>query len=206
MGTDPTAEELAAAAQAGSKDGFTRLVERFEGPLYNFVLLRIGDAGEAEELVQETFLRAWSRIGSYRPRWRFATWLFTIARRLAASHHRVRRPRPTSGAALDALTTGGGDPSSALDDREERSRVWDLAKRVLTEDQRSALWLRYAEDLSVQEIAEVLGRRTSTVRVLMFRARARLAEHLEPERVAGSSAPAATVPELRWSPQRIPEA
>ena len=78
---------------------------------------------------------------------------------------------------------------------EERSRVWELAERVLTEDQRSALWLRYAEDLSVQEIAEVLGRRATTVRVLMFRARQKLAEHLEPARV-----------EVGWIRRRVSEA
>ena len=61
---------------------------------------------------------------------------------------------------------------------ELRRGLWDLAARVLSEEQRDALWLRYAEDLPPLEIARVLDRRPSTVRVLLFRARARLAEHL----------------------------
>ena len=177
MGTDPTAEELAAAAQAGSKDGFTRLVERFEGPLYNFVLLRIGDAGEAEELVQETFLRAWSRIGSYRPRWRFATWLFTIAHRLAITNGRHRQREVGWSDGREVPTVDRDDPGRAVADRELCGLIWETAERILTESQRTVLWLRYAEELSNRDIARVLGRSQISVRVTLFRAREALATH-----------------------------
>ena len=89
---EPTPEELACLAQAGSSESFARLVERFTDPLYNFLALRTPNPADAEELVQETFLRAWHRLDRYDREWRFSTWIFTIAKRLATSGWRRARP------------------------------------------------------------------------------------------------------------------
>ena len=78
-----SSEELACRAQAGSLPSFAKLVERYQGRLYNFLLRRVGHADDAEDLAQDTFVRAWERIDRYRTTWRFSTWLFTIGSRLA---------------------------------------------------------------------------------------------------------------------------
>ena len=169
-GSNGAAEELAHQAQAGSSVAFSRLVERFERPLFRFLLVYTQSPADAEELAQETLVRAWEKLDRYRGDWKFSTWLFTIARRQAASHFRARvrsAQQPVPG----DLQGPAPDPSQAMSDRELRENLWDLARRVLTEEQRSALWLRYAEDLPTAEIATVLGRRESAVRVLLFRAR-----------------------------------
>ena len=157
-----------------------RLVERFERSLFNFLNMRVGNPDDAEELTQETFLRAWQQIARYDSRWMFSTWLFTLGKRLAASRYRKLTLRASADEGLPDLS-GGEDPHSAASRSEESSNLWAIASRVLSPDQRSALWLRYAEELSIKQIARVLGKRETTVRVVLFRARERLAPCLSPD-------------------------
>jgi RNA polymerase sigma-70 factor (ECF subfamily) len=172
-------EDLVRRAQTGSSAAFGELVARYESPLFNFLLRRMASAEDAEEIAQDAFVRAWQKLDTYDPRWSFSTWLFTLARRLAATRTRSTRPSPKGHDALDGLSVHA-DPGRALTETEERANLWSIADRVLESDQRSALWLRYAEDLSVAEIAEVLGRSSVSVRVLLFRARGKLAQFLAP--------------------------
>jgi len=178
LSPDDLVERLVRSAQAGSKVAFDALVERYAGALFNFLNLRIGSAADAEEVAQETFLRAWQKIERYDSRWSFSTWLFTLGKRLAASRLR-RSTLPT--VALDAAdqVTDAHEPSRLACDREESRNLWDLATRILNPDQRSVLWLRYAEDLPIDQVARILGRRATTVRVLLFRARAKLAQRMQ---------------------------
>ena len=170
---------LARGAASGRREDFGELARRFEAPLFRYLLALCGSREDAEELTQETLLRAWRNMGRYDPHWRFSTWLFTLGRRLSISRHRRRRTPEGVRVELDSLA-GSADPRSALAEREGRDQLWSLAERVLGEEQRSALWLRYAEDLSAEEIARIQGRRAGAVRVALHRARLLLAEHLDP--------------------------
>jgi RNA polymerase sigma-70 factor (ECF subfamily) len=171
-------EELARRARAGSKECFSELVRRFDATIYSFLWVRTGCPQDARELAQETFLRAWRKLGHYDPSRRFSTWLFTLARHAAVGHLR-RAPRPVAAEhAPEMQGTREASPEHEASRREELGRLWSLAARVLKDEQRSALWLRYGEDLPIPEIARVLGRRESTVRVQLFRARERLALEL----------------------------
>ncbi len=171
-------EDLALAARAGETSAFEALVARFEGSLYSFLRVRTGNAAEAEELAQDAFLRAWERLARYDPRWRFSTWLFTLARNLAVSRARSHKMRAVGEEEL-ASVSAGADPALIAAERDEHANVWGIATRVLSPEQRSALWLRYGEDLSIEEVASVLRKNRVTVRVLLFRAREALAAHLE---------------------------
>ena len=167
-------------------EAFALLVALFETRLFNFILRKVGHRGDAEDLTQETFLRAWRRIGSYRARWRFSTWLYTIAARLAISH--ARRP---SGAVLRAEDEPAIErPGQA----EDQSSIWQLVDEVLTEEQRTAVWLRYVEDMAIGEIAMVLGKSDVAVRVMLFRARSVLARHLAPQMKPEAERPAPPAP------------
>jgi RNA polymerase sigma-70 factor (ECF subfamily) len=174
-------EDLVRRARTGSSTAFEALVARYESPLFNFLLRRTASAEDAEEIAQDAFVRAWTKLESYDPRWSFSTWLFTLARRLAATRERSRPPRVDGNEALDHVSVHA-DPGGALSATEESASLWSIADRILDRDQRSALWLRYAEDVSVGEIAEVLGRTSVSVRVMLFRARVRMAKVLEPAR------------------------
>lgn len=191
-GTRPhaSAEALALEAQGGSVQAFEALVERYEAPLYRFLWMRTHDAAAAEDLTQEAFLRAWQKLAHYDSRWRFSTWLYTLAERLCISARRAhgRGPPLTSSEAVLASLPAGQDPAHAAAERDEGCALWETATRILRPEERSALWLRYAEDLSMEEIGAVLGRPAVTVRVLLFRARGRLADALESDTERGVSA------------------
>jgi RNA polymerase sigma-70 factor (ECF subfamily) len=174
-------EDLVRRARTGSSAAFGELVERFESPVFNFLLRRAPSAEDAEELAQDTFVRAWKRLDRYDARWSFATWLYALARRLSATRNRRAAPAIEGGEALGDVPVLA-DPGRELARTEERANLWSIADRVLDDDPRSALWLRYAEDLSIEEIAQVLGRSQVSVRVMLFRARAKLGKALEPAR------------------------
>jgi RNA polymerase sigma-70 factor, ECF subfamily len=173
-----TAEQLAVRAQAGGAEAmtaFSELVERYNGRLYNFLLRRLSPA-DAEDVAQEAFIRAWQRIGLYDPRYRFSTWLFTIATRLAISHGRSsQRLRSLESSDRPGL---GMEPGAAASGEESRSRMWAIVGEHLTSDQLTAVWLRYVEELTITEIARVMGRTPVGVRVMLFRARNLLADRL----------------------------
>lgn len=175
---DTTPEELAQRAQRGSRAAYSDLVRVFEARLYNFLLRRTGSPSDAEDLAQEAFIRAWQRIGTYRSEWRFSTWLFTIASRLAASQR--RRPTVRAGAVFDDQAAPPA-PIRFRDDRASRARVWVIVEETLGPVQQTALWLRYVEGMAVRDIARVMGRTQVSVRVMLFRCRASLAESLREE-------------------------
>jgi RNA polymerase sigma factor (sigma-70 family) len=184
--SDLSPEELARRVQGGSSACFAELVGRFEGRLFNFLLRRVPASADAEDLTQDTFVRAWQRIDTYDPSRRFSTWLFTIAARLASSHRRTfaRDSRRRAGANSAAEAP---DPARHAGQREHSGRVWELVDEALNSDQRSAIWLRYVEDMPITEIARVLGKSSVAVRVALFRARRALADRLDPDAAGRAS-------------------
>lgn len=181
--SERTDEELACRAQAGSLPSFAELVRRWESRLFNFVLRRTSGLvlshADAEDITQDAFVRAWQRIGDYRPgpRRRFSTWLFTIASRLAVDHARERgvAQRHQHAVALRRNHLAEGpDPFNSSAEIQDGAQLWTLASQTLSDDQHAAMWLRYAEDLTMAEIARVLGRTQIGVRVMLHRARATL--------------------------------
>jgi len=163
-------------ARTGDASAFEGLVRKYHTRVEHFVRRRGVGAGDVEDLAQETFLRAWRSISAFDPggRARFSTWLFTIASRVASTHLRDAR---TAERALRSIM-----PTAAACAQEKVAAcdvdLWGLADRVLGPETRSALWLRYAEDLSPEEIAHVLQRSGVSVRVMLMRGRARLAKEL----------------------------
>jgi RNA polymerase sigma-70 factor (ECF subfamily) len=172
-------EQLAVRAQGGSVQAYSVLVARFQERLFNFLLRRVKTSADAEDLTQEAFVRAWQRIATYSPQWKFSTWLFTIAIRLAVSEsRRPQRPMERLGDVPVSVPALSG---SRLVAREERGRIWALVGEVLSVDQQAAVWLRYVEDMAITDIARVMGRSQVAVRVMLFRARALLAARMRPE-------------------------
>ena len=147
---------------------------RFGKRLFQFLHHRTGNAQDAEDLVQDTFVKAYKNIHRYRDSWKFSTWLFTIAARLANSHY--RRTRPSR--AVGHIESGKSEPVDALDQQVTQQGLWALA-RGLSMNQYRALWLRYAEDMSIKEIALVMRKSQVNVRVLLYRARINLAKKLQ---------------------------
>lgn len=175
--TEPTNEELACRAQRGCATSFERLLRRFQTPVLHF-LQRRGHAAEAEDLTQDTFLRAYENLRRYDPRWRFSTWLFTIARRTSLNARRRKRP-VADPAAIASAVSSNRPPLDVLTQSESRRRLWDLAARLLSEEQWTVLWLHYVEEMPLREVAKVVNRSRPAVKVSLFRARRKLAAELD---------------------------
>jgi len=177
-------------AGRGDRAAFRALVEKYQGPVTNFLHHLVADQGQAEELAQEVFLRVFRAAPRYRPDARFTTWLYRIATNLALNALRARKRRPT--VPLDDLgpDEGGGRSQSATAPREARpdealerdelARWVGLAVRSLPERQRIAVVLHRFEGLSYQAIAEVMSSSPDAVDALLRRAKDALRDALAP--------------------------
>ncbi len=176
--SESTDTMLAKSARAGSRADFALLVERYQKRLFRLMRMRAETLEDAEDLLQEVFLRSWTRLQQFDPTRPFAPWLYALAVRLAVSRGRKPRLPAATDRELHELTSPD-NPADIVDQQEQRRNLWDLALTVLGPDPRTVLWLFYSEGLSTLEIGEILGKREDAVRAMLFRARNRLASHLE---------------------------
>jgi len=186
-GLNLTDEELAARAAAGSRPSFEELVSKYSLRLFHFLRSRSGSDEDVEDLVQETFLKAYRNIGRYDSERRFSTWLYTIALRLSISRHRSRRERPLPLGPEGPEHPSPGPQESLISKEESREAgsLWLIA-RTMKANEYEVLWLRYAEEMPVKEIARAMKRSLVGVRVLLHRSRVKLGKKLrEPSPAAG---------------------
>ena len=159
---------------------FDRLVHEHQRRVYRVLLAFTRDHDAAETLTQECFLRAFERRHTYRGEARIGTWLIQIALNLARDHHRSRRAhfwrrlfRPRRIGDLTMPTLEIADPSPAADRaviaRQRLAVVW-AAVDGLAPRQRTCFLLRFVEELSLEDIAEVMGVKVGTVKVHLTRA------------------------------------
>ncbi|GAB4255227.1 MAG: sigma-70 family RNA polymerase sigma factor [Thermoleophilia bacterium] len=168
---EPSADELRRAA-AGDERMLDDLVRAYYGPVYNYLYRLVGDAGEAEDLAQEVFLRMARRVGGFGGRARFSTWLFQIARNAGIDH--LRR-REAERARLPAVLEPLRSSRDAVGEYEEAQLVWSCIG-TLNEDLRSALLLRDLLGFSYREIAEILESTLATVKWRIYAAREQVQE------------------------------
>lgn len=174
-------ESLVARVLDGDRQAFAGLVLGFERPLFGF-LGRMGlDQAHAEEVAQETFLRAWQHLAEYRAaRGAFSTWLFTIARRLAVNEltrASSRYERPFD-AADDVPACELPGPSDALIEAEKITRL-RAALLALPLPDRSVLALAYVRQLDLEAISRIEHCSSGSVKTRLHRARQRLRQFLE---------------------------
>jgi RNA polymerase sigma-70 factor (ECF subfamily) len=196
-------EALAHQAQHGCVESFGELVARYQVPLVRYLRRRTATTEDAEDLTQETFVRAHGKLRHYRSEWSFGTWLFTIARRLCINHQ-TRRQLPRE--PMTELLDSAKDPARACAERQQAKRLWDLAAAVLTEAQWSAVWLYYVQDLSVVDVSHVLTCTPGAAKALLHRGRRKLAAELEfPRQLMPNDTknPEAWIQSLRASCQQL---
>jgi len=171
-------EELAQAAQGGSLLCFEELVNRYEKRIYRFLSYRINNRQDIEDLTQKTFIKAYRQIQRFNMSYKFITWIFTIARRLSISHYRsMKRTVDEEPEIIDI-----NDPYSLLAVRDENNRLWKWLQHHLTEGQFSVLWMRYEEGLNIQEMSRSMKKSQSSIKVLLYRARQKVAHILPQEK------------------------
>ena len=192
-------EEAIERVLAGDREAFAVLVDRHGSRIHGAILRMVGDREAADDLAQETLLRAWRALGSFRRGSAFYTWLYAIARNQVLSEWRRRRsvkgqamlplgsdPRGEEGPGAEPASTGPG-PGEEAARRDDARRVQEALGRV-DEEFREAVVLRDLDGLSYEEISEATGVPVGTVRSRIHRGRAALRERLlaeEPRRTGG---------------------
>jgi RNA polymerase sigma-70 factor (ECF subfamily) len=177
--TDP---ELLRRAQHGEDEALHELVDRHARSLFGLAFSLVGNAADAEDVVQETLLGAFRRLSAFEGRSSVKTWLTRILVRQAARHHRTRHVRRT--VSIDHLSGGsegilaGRQEASGPDEVNVRIDVM-AALDTLSAEHREIIVLRELQGLSYAEITEVLGVAPGTVESRLFRARRELRERLE---------------------------
>lgn len=167
-------------ARRGDKTAFGKLIEAYQGPVYNLAYRMLGNSGEAEEAAQEAFIRAYTRLDSYDPAHKFSTWLLSITSNYCIDQIRKRRtimlsidePLPPHPALQSDNDKG---PEAAYVANEQTDMVQELLAE-LPDEYREAVVLRYWYDMSYEEIAEFQLTTVSAVKSRLFRARRQLAE------------------------------
>jgi len=171
--------ELVERSLAGDVRSYEELVKRYERLVARVIYPYAGRETAVEDLVQETFLRAYDRLETYNPEYRFKTWLLAIANNLGIDTLRRRREAVEFNPETHAPLTRGPEDAAAQSDR---ARVVRDAVMALPEVYSVPLVLRYAEDLSYAEISEVLGISVPALKSRLFRARNMLSGTLADER------------------------
>jgi len=175
-----TEQDWLKRARAGDEEAFARLVETYQTAIFNLCYRMLGEAGEAEDAAQESFLRAYSQLSTYDPGRSFKTWLFSIASHYCIDRLRKRRltwlsldddelpPHP-------ALQEPSPGPEEVSVSREQTAAIQALLRQLAPED-RAVLVMRYWYDLSYDEIAEATRTTVSAVKSRLHRARGAMAE------------------------------
>ncbi len=200
----PSDVELVRAYRAGDIHAFEELHRRYVGSIYRLVRRKLGDALLAEDIAQETFLKALRMLDRVDDSFNFGGWVHTVARNLCFDELR-RRQRDLrieddpddEGGLLAGLpsTSRSFDPVSVQESNEVRRQVWTVAQR-LPEKYRLVLTLRELQGLSYRRIAVILKMSESAVETLLYRARLRFKEEFVALEAAGELAHEEVVPLL----------
>lgn len=158
---------------AGSEEAFDRLYLRHQDYVYNVCLGVLGNPDDARDCAQETFLRAYRKVGEFRARAAFSTWLYRVAVNVCVGHLR-KRPRAAAASLEDENVREIADDAPEVWTGLEREVDEKLVREVvasLSPDYRTVLVLRYFQNLSYEEMVEVLGYNMGQLKVKLHRAR-----------------------------------
>jgi RNA polymerase sigma-70 factor (ECF subfamily) len=184
-----TDEELIARTLAGDDEAFATLVSRHTDLVYTIALRVVGDEDEADDVAQETFVRAYRALGRFRGDSKFSSWLYRIAVNRGLTHLKRRKRRAVTVdfvaepyvEAQAAMADTSTDPERFVLDQEFRLRVRDAVK-TLPPRYRAVVTLFYLEERSYREVADVLGIPMGTLKTHLHRARALLKNVLTNDR------------------------
>jgi len=180
-------ETAVARARAGDADAFRVLVERHSRPLFRLAFRMTGNEQDAEDIVQESMLRAYKQLGKFDERASFGTWLYRIAVNCSLDLVRARKRRmeqasPAGEEATDpfqALSSPGAGPERLAMSGETRERIV-MAMSRLSVPERTAFVLRHFEGMCIGDVSRILGCQPSAAKHSVFRAVQKLRRALEP--------------------------
>jgi RNA polymerase sigma-70 factor (ECF subfamily) len=179
-------QEIVALAREGAEYAYRELIRRYERPVFSLIYRMVRDRETAEDLAQETFIKVLNAISTYRPEFKFSSWVFKIANNTAIDHLRRREldtlsldgsPHATTPESVEAtalqIGSDRGSPLDVLESKELGGEI-EAAIRQLRPEYRSCILLRHVEGRPYEEIAEMLDLPLGTVKTYIHRARTEL--------------------------------
>ena len=185
-----TDQEVVAEARAGRQAAYRELVRRYERPIFSLIYRMVRDRELAEDLAQETFVKALNAVESYRPEFKFSSWIFKIANNVAIDHLRRRElstlsldgsPHAATPEAIQATALQLGDrQETALEELEARELGGEIEQAIgrLLPEYRACILMRHVEGRPYEEIATMLDLPLGTVKTYIHRARNELRQYL----------------------------
>jgi RNA polymerase sigma-70 factor (ECF subfamily) len=170
-------EKIVALAVGGDPKAFGALYDHYQPQIYRFLYLKVAGREEAEDLTHQVFLSAWLGIPRYKHRgFPFSSWLYQIARNQVVDHYRARK---------EAVSLEGIDPEAFAErfDEADMDKSLEVERaigmiRSLKQEYQDVLILRFVEDLSVKEVASMMGKSEGAIKLLQHRALRVLREKL----------------------------
>jgi len=157
-------ESLVRRAQKQDQEAFAQLYEEYFDRIYRYITIKIGDSVEAEDLTQQVFLNTLRSISSFR--WRgkpFSAWLYRIAHNQVVDY--LRKKKKTDMPLEETLAGGGDNPQHTAEHKMEMEQVLAAAQK-LTDAQREVISLRFTSELSIAQVAEIMGKSQGAVKAL----------------------------------------
>ena len=166
---------------AGDQDAFARLVQAYQKPVYNLCLRMVSNPTDAEDLAQEAFVKAWRGLRFYKHEAAFSTWLYRLTSNVCIDFLRRQKKTVSLTVEEDAPDLEVPDAAPLPEEQvlnKEKQHAVAAAMAQLEEEYRLALTLRVVDDLTYEQIAEVLGIKLGTVKSRIARARERMRKML----------------------------
>jgi RNA polymerase sigma factor (sigma-70 family) len=165
----------------GKTNAYSYIVDHHKNKAFNLAFRICGNHEEAEELAQDSFLKAYRALRSFKMKSSFATWLYRIVYNTTISHVRLKREGVLSleDFPADATDFIGTTTNEEEAEKEYRNSLVNFALQKITEEERGLISLYYYEEMSTDEIADVTGINKSNIKVKLFRARQKMQEIIE---------------------------
>lgn len=169
--------EIVAKVLKGDRQTYALLVDAYKSPIYNLAYRMTGNLADADDLTQETFIRAYQYLWRYDTRRKFFTWLYTISFNVIKNHIKKNKTNSKKIAEIDVLSWQQDDHSPEtrlIEDQEINSCLLRVPYKL-----RSLLIMKYHQELSFEEIAEITGKTVSTVKMTIYRGLEKLQEKMK---------------------------
>jgi len=163
-------QDIVAAAKKGDSLSFGKLYDHYVKPIYRFIAVKVSVRQEAEDLTHEVFLTAWQKLPGFTFQgFPFSSWLYRIARNRVIDHYRTKKQHAVIDEVDEGLLGIIDSHEAGVDTTLTLAKVY-AAMKELGADQQDVLLLRFVDDLSPKEIAEVLDKSEGSVRIIQHRA------------------------------------
>lgn len=164
-------------AQKGEKDAFGLIYDAFSEKIYKFIYFRVGHRETAEDILSDTFVKAWSKLNQVSSSNTFSAWVYQIAKHNIIDYYRLKKTTVDLEDVSDILVDLA-NPIDELNLQMEQKRILSILDQLSTE-QRQVIKYRFFEDLSNEEIAQIMNKSEGAIRVLQHRAIIRLKQLLQ---------------------------